>query len=99
MKNKTYLQHLHKHLNDVSDGIFRPVAVRVEHLTSDFGKNAKNDILKLELCKHGKSMVIAEQAVLSCCYCPEEFQMVLPFVSNDNDAYDNIQSIACTRRS
>jgi hypothetical protein len=59
----------------------------------------KNDIFELKLCKHGKSMVIAIQALLSCRNCPEDSQMVVPFVSNDNNADDNIKSISRTRRS
>ena len=44
-------------------------------------------------------MVIAEQALLSCRDSPEDFQMVVPFVSKNNNADDNIKSISCTRRS
>ena len=48
----------------LSDEILRPVAVHACHLPSDFGENAKTDIFELKLCNYGKSMVIAEQAVL-----------------------------------
>ena len=44
-------------------------------------------------------MVITEQDLLSCRYCPKDFQMVVPFVSNDDNADDNIKTISCTRRS
>ena len=44
-------------------------------------------------------MVIAEQNLLSCRNCPENFQMVEPFISNGNNANDSIKSISCTRRS
>ena len=98
-ESETNLQHLHKHFNDVSDGILRPETVHAYHLPSNFRENAKNNIFKLKLCKHGKSMVIAEQTVLSCRNCPENFQMVVSFVSNDNDADDNIESISRTPSS
>ena len=98
-KSKTYLQHLHKHFNNVSDGILSPIFVRIKYPPSNFGKNCKNDIFELKFWKHGKSMVIAKQALLPCRNCPEDFQMVLPFVSNHNNADDNIKSISCTRRS
>ena len=93
---KTYLQHLHKHINDVSNGIFRPEAERIQHLCSNFGENTEDDILKLKLYKHGKSMVIAQQAVLSSRNCPEDFQMFMSFVSNDDNADDDIKSISGT---
>jgi hypothetical protein len=99
VKSKTYLQHLNKHFNDVSDGILCPAVVRGYYLPSSYGKNSKNDIFELKLLKHGKSMVIAEQALLSCRNCSEDFQMVVPFVSNNNNADDYIKSISCTRRS
>ena len=44
-------------------------------------------------------MVIAKQNLLSCCNCPENFQVVEPFISNGNNANDSIKSISCTRRS
>jgi hypothetical protein len=77
---KTYLQHLHKHINDVSDGIIRPGAERFRHLCPDLGENSENNIfkLKLKLHKHGKSMVSAQQAVLSSRNCPEVFRWSCP---------------------
>ena len=93
---KTYLQHLQKHINDVSNGIFRPETKRIQNLPSDLGENTKNDIFKLKLHKHGKSMVSAQQAVLSCRNSPKDFQMVMPFVSNDDNADDDIKSISGT---
>ena len=69
----TYLQHLQKHINDVSDGIIGPVAERIQHLCSDLRENTENDIVKLKLHKHGKSMVSAQQAVLSGRNCPKDF--------------------------
>ena len=87
---------MHEHVNDVSDGIFRPEAERIQHLCSNFGENTEDDILKLKLHKHGKSMVIAQQAVLSSRNCPEDFQMVMSFVSNDDNADDDIKSISGT---
>ena len=94
--SKTYLQHLHKYINDVSDRIVRPEAVQIWRLCSCQGKNAENDIFKLKLHKHGKSMIIAQQAVLSSRNFPEDFQMVMPFISNDDDANDDIKSISST---
>ena len=94
--SKTYVQHLQKHINDVSNGILRPAAERKRHLRSDLGENTENDIFKLKLHKHGKSMVIAQQTVLSSRNCPEDFQMVMPFVSKDDNAYDDIKSISGT---
>ena len=91
---KTYFQHLQKHINDVSDGIFRPVVERIRHLCANLGENTENDIFKLKLHKHGKSMVIAQQAVLSSRNCPEDFQMVMPFASDDDNADDDIKSIS-----
>ena len=41
-------------------------------------------------------MVGADQTLLSSCNCPENFQMVKPFVSNDDNADDDIKSISCT---
>ena len=41
-------------------------------------------------------MVSAQQAVLSSRNCPEGFQMVMPFVSNDNNADNDIKSISGT---
>ena len=41
-------------------------------------------------------MVIAQQAVLSSRNCPEDFQMVMSFVSNDDNADDDIKSISGT---
>ena len=41
-------------------------------------------------------MVSAQQAVLSSRNCPEDFQMIMPFVSNDNNADDDIKSISGT---
>jgi hypothetical protein len=41
-------------------------------------------------------MVRAQQAVLASRNCPEDFQTVMPFVSNDDDADDNIKSISGT---
>jgi hypothetical protein len=40
-KSKTYLQHLHEHFNDVSDGIIRPVAISNYYLPTDFVENAQ----------------------------------------------------------
>ena len=98
--SKTHLQHLKKHIKDVSDGIFRPVVKRIRHLCSNLGENTENDIFKLKLHKHGKSMVIAQQAVLSSRNCPEDLQMVMTFVSDDDNADDDIKSIsgACSSR-
>ena len=39
-------------------------------------------------------MVIAQQAVLSSRNCPEDFQMVMPFISNDDNADYDIKSIS-----
>ena len=97
--SKTYLQHLHKHINDVSDGIIRPEAEGIHHICSDFRENTKNDIFKLKLHNHGKSMISAQQAVLSSCDCPENFQMGLSFISNDDDTDDDIKSISGTGSS
>ena len=41
-------------------------------------------------------MVSAQQAVLSGCNCPENSQMVIPFVSNGDNADDDIKSILGT---
>jgi hypothetical protein len=41
-------------------------------------------------------MVIAQQAVLSSRNCSKDFQMVMPFVSNDDNADDDIKSISGT---
>jgi hypothetical protein len=41
-------------------------------------------------------MVSAQQAVLSSRNCPEDFQMVVPFISDDDDADDNIKPISGT---
>ena len=41
-------------------------------------------------------MVIAQQTVLSSRNCPEDFQMVMPFVSDDDNADDDIKSISST---
>ena len=41
-------------------------------------------------------MISAQQAVLSSRNCPENFQMVMPFFSNDDNADDDIKSISCT---
>ena len=41
-------------------------------------------------------MVSAQQAILSSCDCPENFQMVMLFVSNDDDADNDIKSISGT---
>ena len=49
------------------------------------------------LRKHRKSMTIAEQAFLLSQF-PEDFQMVMPFVSNDYNAY-NIKPISRTHCS
>jgi hypothetical protein len=57
------VQHLHKHFNDVSGGILRPVvAVHACHLPSDFGENAN---FELKLCNHKKSIVITENRLFS----------------------------------
>ena len=92
----TYLQHLQKHINDVSNRIIGPEAERKRHISSGLRENTENDIFKLKLNKHGKSMVSAQQAVLSSRNCPEGFQMVMPFVSNDNNADNDIKSISGT---
>ena len=39
-------------------------------------------------------MVIIQQAILSSRNCPEDFQMVMSFVSNDDNADDDIKSIS-----
>ena len=39
-------------------------------------------------------MVSAQKAVLSSRNCPENFQMVMPFLSNDDNADDDIKSIS-----
>ena len=41
-------------------------------------------------------MVSAQQAVLSSRNCPENFQIVMAFVSNDDNADDDIKSISGT---
>ena len=41
-------------------------------------------------------MVSAQQAVLSGRNGPKNFQMVMPFVSNDDNADDDIKSISGT---
>ena len=95
-KVKTYLQHLYKHINDVSNRIIGPEAERKRHISSGLRENTENDIFKLKLHDHGKSMVSAQQAVLSSCNRPEDFQMIMPFVSNDDNADDDIKSISGT---
>ena len=44
-------------------------------------------------------MISVQQAVLSSCDCPEDFQMVMSFVSNDDDTDDDIKSISGTGSS
>ena len=89
-----------KHINDVPDGIIRPESKRIRYLSSDHGKNTENDIFKLKLHEHGNSsMVSAQQAVLSSGNCPEDIQMVMPFVFNDDDADDDIKTISGTQLS
>ena len=44
-------------------------------------------------------MVSAEQAVRSRGNSPENFQMLLPFVSNHDDTDSDIVSVACTSNS
>ena len=45
-------------------------------------------------------MVSAQQAVLSSsANCPEDFQMVMSFVSNDDDTDNNVKSISGTGSS
>ena len=41
-------------------------------------------------------MVSGQQAVLSSRYCPEDFQVAMPFVSNDDNADDDIEPILGT---
>ena len=41
-------------------------------------------------------MVSAQQAVLSSRNCPEDFQMVMSFISNDNNTDDDIKPISGT---
>ena len=96
LSKKTYLQHLHKHINDVSDGIIRPEPERIHHICPNLGKNTENDIFELKLHKHGKGVVSAQQTVLSGRNCPEDVQMVMPFFSNDDDTDDDIKSISGT---
>ena len=91
-----YLQHLHEHINDISDRIIWPEAERIHHICPNLGENTENDIFELKLHKHGKSMVSAQHAVLSSRKFPEYFQMVMPFISNDNNADDDIKSISST---
>ena len=74
-------------------------AESIRHLTTDYGEHTENDIFKLKLHKHGKSMVSAQQAVFSSCNCPEDFQMVMSFISNDDNADDDIKPISGTRSS
>ena len=38
----------------------------------------------------------AQQAVLSSRNCPEGFQIIVPFFSNDDYADDDIKSVSCT---
>ena len=90
---------MHKHINDVSNGIIWPVAEHIAHLTPDHGEYTENDIFKLKFHKHGKSMVSAQQALLSSRNCPEDFQMVVSFVSNDDDSDNDIKPISGTSSS
>ena len=53
------------------------------------GEDTENDVFRLKLHKHGKSMVSAQQAALSSRNGPKGFQMVMPFVSNDDNADDD----------
>ena len=76
-----YLQHLHEHINDISDRIIWPEAERIQYICPNPGENTENDIFELKLHKHGKSMVSAQHAVLSSRKFPEYFQMVMPFLS------------------
>ena len=41
-------------------------------------------------------MVSTQQAVLSSGNCPENFQMVMPFLPNDDNADDDINSFSGT---
>ena len=59
------------------------------------GKISKK-LSSMKLHKHGKSMVSARQAGLSRRNGPEDFQMVIPFVSNDDNADDDIKPISST---
>ena len=60
------------------------------------GNIPKNDIFKLKLHKHRKSMVSAQQTVLSSRNCLKDFQMVMSFFSDDDDTDDDIKSISGT---
>ena len=66
------------------------------NISSDLGENTENNIFKLKLHKHGKSVVIAQQTVLSSRNCPEDFQIVMSFLPNDDNADDDIESISGT---
>ena len=63
---------------------------------SDLRGNAKKDIFELKLHKHGMSMVNAQQAVLSSRNFPEDFKVVVPFISKDDNADDDIKPISGT---
>ena len=44
-------------------------------------------------------MVGADQTLLSSCNCPEDFQMVMAFFSDDDNSDDDIQSVSCASSS
>ena len=90
----TYLQHLHNHLNDIPRGVLRPVIICLPNGATDLRKDAKSNIFQMKFGQHGKGMISAQQAVLACRNSPENPEMLLPFVSEDNDANDDIVTIS-----
>jgi len=98
-KHETYLQHLHKHVDNIPDGVLCPMSICCPHGFSNLGKYTKNYVFELKLCKHGECVVVAIEADLPYGNPPEDFEMFVPFISYDNYADNNIMPISCTGSS
>jgi hypothetical protein len=90
-----HLQHLHEHVDDITDGVPRPKVINIQHRCPNFGKKTKNHIVKLKLGKHGKSVIVTVETMFAGSKFPEDLEMFMSFPSDDNNSDDDIMPFAC----
>ena len=78
----SHLKSLYNHVEDITNGILGPEAVRIYEGIADLWKYTKGNVFKGEFGKHRKCVVVAEQRMASLRYLPQNLEMALAFLSH-----------------
>jgi hypothetical protein len=94
-----HLQHLHEHVDNITNRVPRPEVINLQHRCPNFGEKTQNNIVKLKLGKHVKSVIVTVETMFAGSKFPEDLEMFMSFPSDDNNSKDDIMPFARTCNS